>query len=274
MVIILKLGGSIITDKSKPMKIRYDVIERIAREIREFIDKNEDKLVIIHGGGSIGHYLVWKLRVKEEGWPPLKYSIIAHEMLKLSSIIANALIKEKVPSIVIPPHAIFSLGKNSVIKYDIQTIDIIKGYLDRNIVPILYGDAVIYEENDNTKFEILSGDDIAWLLASILGARKLLFATSVDGIYDKHPKEKDAKLIKELNLCSIKFNEKIVSSKNNGKYYDVTGGIMNKLKAGMKYINNLRDTEILIFNGLIEGNIYKALINKPIKYTQVKIKFE
>lgn len=273
MVIILKLGGSIITDKSKPMKIRYNVIERIAKEVREFINKNEDKLVIIHGGGSIGHYLVCKLRVKEEGWPPLKYSIIAHEMLKLSSIIANAFIKEGIPSIVIPPHAIFSLGENLVIKYDAQTINIIKEYLDRNIIPILYGDAVIYEKG-STKFEILSGDDIAWLLASILGARKLLFATSVDGVYDKHPKEKDAKLIRELNLCSIKFDEKTVGSKNDGKYYDVTGGMMNKLKAGMKYINSLKDTEILIFNGLIEGNIYKALIDKPIRYTQVKIKFE
>ena len=50
-MIIIKLGGSVVTDKSKPMTARHDVIDRLSKEIASVPGSK----VIIHGGGSFGH---------------------------------------------------------------------------------------------------------------------------------------------------------------------------------------------------------------------------
>ena len=268
MLIILKLGGSVITDKRVPMKIRHNVIARIAREIKQYLSSNrQDKIIIIHGGGSIGHYLVKSLKVREEGWPPLKYSIIANEMLRLSLTIAQAFIDQGIPATIIPTHSVFQLDKNKEIIFNPAVLDMLKGFLENNVVPILYGDAVLYRENSRSSFEVLSGDDIAWFLASKLKATKLLFATSVDGVYDRPPSEKNARLLEQVSLLKLSIDARL----SDEGYYDVTGGMKNKLKAGLKYISELQNTMILIFNGLVEGNVYRALVDKPTKYTQVKV---
>ena len=51
MMILIKLGGSVITDKNRPLTARLDVVQRLAYEIAAC----EEKVVLIHGGGSFGH---------------------------------------------------------------------------------------------------------------------------------------------------------------------------------------------------------------------------
>lgn len=267
MLIILKLGGSVITDKKTPMKIRHDVIDRIAGEVKQYLSlNNRDRIVIVHGGGSIGHYLVKSLKVREDGWSPLKYSVIANEMLRLSLTISQAFINQGVPATIVPAHSAFQLDKSGNIIFNPTILDILKGLLENNIVPIIYGDVVLYRDNSHSFFEVLSGDNIAWFLASKLKAGKLLFATSVDGVYDRPPGKGNAKLLRQVSLLELSVD----TSLSDEEYYDVTGGMKNKLKAGLKYISELKNTMILIFNGLVEGNVYRALIGKPTKYTQVK----
>ncbi len=50
-MIILKLGGSVVTDKSVPFSVREDEVRRLAREVSE----SGVEVVIVHGGGSFGH---------------------------------------------------------------------------------------------------------------------------------------------------------------------------------------------------------------------------
>ena len=49
--IILKLGGSVITDKKGELAAKTEDINRIAEEIKR---ADIDNLVIVHGGGSFG----------------------------------------------------------------------------------------------------------------------------------------------------------------------------------------------------------------------------
>ncbi len=154
---------------------------------------------------------------------------------------------------------------NKIIDNDIG-VRVLEGYLSRGLIPILYGDAVIKVLNNDVEFKILSGDDISWYLAGKLNASKLLFATSVNGIYDRDPSHPDARLLKEISLDEIGY----IGSKLRG--YDVTGGMLNKLKSGIMYVNVLpKDLEVIVFNGLVEDNIYKALKGTLETYTKVKI---
>jgi isopentenyl phosphate kinase len=55
-MIILKIGGSILTNKdSKTSEVDTASLNRIASEIKASMDVSPKQLVIVHGAGSFGH---------------------------------------------------------------------------------------------------------------------------------------------------------------------------------------------------------------------------
>ena len=59
-MMILKLGGSLLTDKRKERSLREEDLKRIGKEIAEGAQAIKGGLVIVHGGGSFGHPLASK----------------------------------------------------------------------------------------------------------------------------------------------------------------------------------------------------------------------
>jgi len=51
MTRVLKIGGSILTDKSRELAPRYGEITRVAEEIAIY----PEDVVLVHGAGSFGH---------------------------------------------------------------------------------------------------------------------------------------------------------------------------------------------------------------------------
>lgn len=54
---LVKLGGSLITDKNTPFAEQRDVIDRLTMEIHEAKHEKDITLVVGHGSGSYGHLL-------------------------------------------------------------------------------------------------------------------------------------------------------------------------------------------------------------------------
>ena len=48
---ILKIGGSVITDKSKILKPNISSMKNISKILKKF-----DRVILVHGAGSFGHY--------------------------------------------------------------------------------------------------------------------------------------------------------------------------------------------------------------------------
>ena len=67
-MILIKLGGSIITNKEKPLSPRRKTIDNLAKSLR----KIEEPMIIVHGGGSYGHY--WSVKY-DRHTQPRKYDI-------------------------------------------------------------------------------------------------------------------------------------------------------------------------------------------------------
>ena len=78
---------------------------------------------------------------------------------------------------------------------DASSLQGTKGLLQRGLVPVVHGDAVL---DDQQQVAILSGD--VWMveLCRELGARSAVFVTDVDGVFTKPPKEPGAELVKEI----------------------------------------------------------------------------
>ncbi len=49
--IVVKIGGSVLTDKDEEFSLKEDVLERISGELASA----KNRLVLVHGGGSYGH---------------------------------------------------------------------------------------------------------------------------------------------------------------------------------------------------------------------------
>jgi isopentenyl phosphate kinase len=54
-IVLVKLGGSLITDKTRPETVRAETLARLASEIASAIPACRERLVVAHGSGSFGH---------------------------------------------------------------------------------------------------------------------------------------------------------------------------------------------------------------------------
>ncbi|MBC7081167.1 MAG: isopentenyl phosphate kinase family protein [Thermoplasmatales archaeon] len=239
-MIIVKIGGSVISNKEKPFSFNKKIVEQIADEIKSFYP--EKKFLIVHGGGSYGHPVAKKYKIRE-GWSDEKaigFYQTHRAMIELNKKIVDIFVRKGLPSFPVCPSSIFIVREGEIFY---AYIEVIKNLIEKNFIPFLYGDVAISIDKG---IDILSGDQIVTYIANNFSAEKVIFLMDVDGIYDKNPKEKNAKLIE---LIDEKFEVKTSEG-----IFDVTGGIKNKIKEAKKI-----DCDIYFINGKIRGNLTKAI---------------
>lgn len=263
--VLLKLGGSLLTDKDKPYSIREDVVKSA---IQQIIDANK-KLILIHGGGSFGHPLAKEYSISAGINSSIPHQILGltkthQSMNNFNSYLIDLFLERKYPALSIQASSIFI--KDSL-KISTQSIDIIETALDLNILPILYGDIILDKQGS---FSIISGDQIIFELCENLKKyqiSKVIFVMETDGIYinDEDSKQKNISLATKLYLRDLEN----LNLADLGQKIDVTGGIqgkINSIKEICKY-----NIPVQLLNGLKEGYIYKALKNEVINCTNILI---
>ena len=265
-IILLKLGGSLLTDKNRPFSIREDVVKSA---IQQIIDAKE-KLILIHGGGSFGHPLAKEYNISKGLNPSIPNQILGlakthQSMNKFNSYLINLFLEKNYPALSIQASSIFIKDSNNI---STQSIDIIETALDLNILPILYGD-IILDKQDS--FSIISGDQIILELCENLkkyNVSKVIFTMETYGLYidDKFSKE-NCILATECYSDELESLEPRLA--NLGQKIDVTGGIKGKLN----FINQIckHNIPVQLINGLKEGYIYKSLKNQKINCTNILI---
>ena len=210
-MLILKIGGAVITDKSVGAvnKARMDEIERIAKIIAENLS---DGLILVHGVGSFGHPHIIKYRLLER--KDVNGVTVAHlSCVILNVIVCGFLHKFGLNPVPYHPMSTFKVVNGRLV-FDADTI---KKFVEEGLIPVLHGD-MVYNVTER-KFEVLSGDRIAVELAKVLKPDALGFATDVEGVIV------DGKVLKEFTRD---FIEKIESARSKT---DVTGGMLGKVKA-------------------------------------------
>ncbi len=245
-MILIKLGGSIITNKEKPLSSRKKTIENIVRDLK----KIDEPIIIVHGGGSYGHY--WSVKYGMHTQPG-KYdlrgvSIVKNSMIELNKIILDVFLKNRLNPYCLPPTD-FMDGNKPISKKVKEMEKIAKS----GLIPITFGDALWYGKN---KTYILSGDKIMTLLSKILKPRLNIFALNEDGLYFDL---KTKKLIYEL-----KGQKPSIS----GNKMDVTGGMSRKVEEAYKISKNGMD--VFFVNGNKPERIVKAIKNKKYEGTLVR----
>ncbi|WP_406661108.1 isopentenyl phosphate kinase [Methanolobus sp. ZRKC3] len=235
-ITILKIGGSVITDKSADNgAARQEEIRRIAEEIAGF----KSRLVIVHGAGSFGHPQAKRYGLTDQ-FDPLG-SIITHRSVKeLNDIIVDELNEAGVSAIGLHPMncTISDDGRISE-----MSLNIITSMLDTGFVPVLHGDVVMDKKLGTS---VLSGDQIVPYLASKLNAERVGIGSAENGVLDG-----DGKTIANINPGNFDNIKGFIGGSANT---DVTGGMLGKVLELLD-LSEVSNTTSYIFNAGNAGNI-------------------
>jgi len=217
--LIVKLGGSVVTDKRKPFLVKRKDLKRLAGELKAA----KGPLIVVHGGGSFGHPLALKYKIADgyTGKNQLMGMSLTHRaMILLNSYVVEALQNADIPAIGVQPSSSTVLINGRIKSMDIGPIRMM---LALGLVPVLYGDVV----SDVKKgVKILSGDQIVSYLARRLGASKVIVGVDVDGVYADDPKgNKKSEILKKITPDDAR----LVASLGAAGTQDVTGGMRNKV---------------------------------------------
>lgn len=257
-MIVLKIGGSVITHKERRMTANHDNIRRISEEIATSRARG---LILIHGGGSFGHPLAEEYGIQrgihsEEQL--IGVSKIHGAMVALNRMVVEALTDQGVPAMGISPSSFIIAEGGRIGPADFEVISTLA---DRGIIPVLYGDIVL---DRAMGFSIISGDQLASRIAVDLKASRLLFGVDVDGVYTSNPRiAPEARLIERLPTMKIKDALKAGEALTT----DVTGGMLGKVSEASRAAE--AGVEVLIFNATRPENTYRALKGESIRGTVI-----
>jgi isopentenyl phosphate kinase len=250
-VVLIKLGGSVVTFKDKPLTANVNAINGICKSIA----KLDSPIIIVHGGGSFGHYwsVKYNMHTKADEYDPKGISLVHQSMIELNQIIVNAMIKHSIDAYGIMPSS-FTTGLEAVN----ERVKKLSEISNNTIVPVTYGDVVHVRAK---KYSILSGDAIMTLLARELNPEKVIFALNVDGIFNNM---KSKQVIKEIDYYQAK-DRPIRFSKVNA---DVTGGMQRKVTEAFKMA--ALGVDVMMVNGLHPERLLNAISGKMLLGTLIK----
>lgn len=249
---ILKLGGSVITDKTRQYCFKENVMDNLASEIK----RSNKEAILIHGAGSFGHILAKKYNLNE-GYieeSQIKGFSLTHEMVqKLNSLVLQSLHKNDISAVSISPHSIIKLNNHKLEKMNYK---IFEEYLEKKFTPVTFGDVVL---DKKLGFSICSGDLLVMVLAKYFKPEKVVFVIDEDGLYTANPKiDKNAKLISSATDDEL---EEFTMSLD--KHADVTRGMKGKIDV-IKNITKLSIDTVLV-NGNKQDRLYNILVGKDTK---------
>ena len=237
-MIIVKLGGSVITKKATPLTINREAIAQLATTLKE----SRVPLIIVHGAGSFGHYNAGRFGLDsgEETRNPEGIARTRDSVLDLNLSLTKILQESGLNIYSFPPIALYREGK-----LETHANKVITEIMKINLIPLTYGDVMLGENG----FRIMSGDVIVRDLAILLKPERIVFASDVDGISEKPGKK--SPILRELDRGMI---HKLSFSKVRN---DVTGGMESKVLEAMRIAG--QGIDVFFTNGLRRDRLMKAL---------------
>lgn len=214
MTTVLKLGGSLVTEKDGREQVAEDRLASVAREIGR---DRPDALVLVHGGGSFGHPAAAAHGVSsQEGTDdPRAVAAIGSAMERLNRAVVEALLGADVPAVSAATGSFAWMDGAGAVTVDAGAVC---AWVDEGFVPVARGDVACRLTGGAA---ILSGDDLAVALAETLGADRLGLCADVPGVLDA-----DGAVIEEITRYDA-----IADAIGAPQATDVTGGMGAKVRA-------------------------------------------
>ena len=256
---VVKLGGSVITDKRKLYCFRPAVARRLLGEIKA----SGEKVVLVHGAGSFGHIMATKYRLKyglRDDAQRLGVAIVQRDVRDLNLRMVKLALDAGLRPVSIPPAMTVLNDDGAIANFNSA---VFQACAAQGLTPVTFGDVVF---DMSLGFSICSGDDLALELSRVLKPKKAVFVADADGIFDKDPKNhEDARLLERVDgraLGRLKRHARTCRKCTENKDRDATGGMLRKIEI-MLEISKL-GTGAVILNGLVPGRLKDCLKGRKV----------
>ena len=257
VLVFLKLGGSLITDKTSAYTARHKVITRLASEVRQALDAAPDlRLLVGHGSGSFGHWAAKPHATRQGVRTPAQwrgYAEVSAAAGRLNRTVTDAFIEAGVPVLSVQPSA------------SARCHDYTLGYLDtrpihtalaRGLVPLVYGDVALDDVHGGT---IISTEDIFLFLTNddALHPARILLLGEVGGVLG--PGDVVIPRITPADLPTLQ--ETLTGSEG----VDVTGGMADKVARMTELVQRHPETCVHILTGTEPGLLTRVLLDATLR---------
>ncbi len=260
-LIFLKLGGSLITDKSREQTVLPDVLARLANEIAGALNARQElRLIVGHGSGSFGHTLAKKYGTRQGVSTPEQwrgFADVAQVAARLNRHVFDALRAAGVPAINVQPSA-SAVCRDAVITD--MAVAPIKNALDHALVPLVMGDVAVDEVRGGT---IVSTEDVFKYLAGPLRPSQILLAGIERGVLTRWPDGDVIPLITASNIDSLR------PALRGSHAADVTGGMESKVLEMLALAQSVPGLSIRIFLGASAGMVKGVLLGESEHGTKI-----
>ena len=210
--VLLKLGGSVITDKSKGRCVinqkNLDYIGRVIAAARG------REIVLVHGAGSCGHPEAKEHHLDKGLDPIYKTGIfITHRAVRnLNDAVVDTLRAHGAEAIGMHPLGAGIAQDGRLIDFEKRHIELLLQY---GIIPVLHGDVVMDLSRGAC---IISGDQLVSFLPRAIRIDRIGLATDVPGVLD------GGRVVRQISAAS-----RDTLNLGRSENLDVTGGMKGKI---------------------------------------------
>lgn len=261
-IVFVKLGGSLITDKNVPFKLRKARLSLSVGQIATAMKRDKElQIVMGNGAGSFGHYVAKRYGVadgmntdkKREGFCRVNEGVAA-----LNDIVVSECIRHAIPAVSLQPSA-FMTSRNG--RVHTLFLEPFEGFFRTRLVPVVYGDIVYDTEKGCHIFstEMIFSELCIRLKPKYHVPFQIIHCGTTAGVVDQNG----------VTISSIRRTD----IKRIGNYlhatsgYDVTGGMGHKVKEALRVAHF--GIKSLIINGGEKDALLHALLGKPVQGTVV-----
>jgi len=253
---LIKLGGSIITDKSRPDTLKPEILADLIGQIAAARLKNPtEQFLLAHGQGSFAHFPAHKYETKRgliNDQSLYGMALVLDSVGSLNRLVIHECVTQGLP-------AVSWMSAQGVITQaggqpSQSWLKVLETQLKLGLLPITSGDVVM----DQTQgWAIWSGETILSFLARELlkldyQISKIIQVGEVAGVLDK-----TGRVIPQLSAKNWAEHQSAITTETKG--IDVTGGMLLKVEESLALVKET-GIETWILAGLEPNNLFKSLV--------------
>lgn len=271
-VILIKLGGSLITDKSGREAVRADVLARLAAELSEVADAFDGGLVLAHGSGSFGHVAATEAGWSSAGERPSNDALARTQDAagRLHRVVVAALLEAGLKTFSLAPASLMVSSNGHLAGLnDAPLVQAIRN----GLLPVLFGDVVLDSEQRariySTERVFLS--IVPALLAKGFEIPAAFWLGDTDGVLDE-----TGETIERVDRANagrivegLRAGAQPVGRGDQRGVRDVTGGMRHRLESALALAR--LGVPSWIFSGAVPGRLARAVDGERVPGTIVSV---
>lgn len=265
-VVLVKLGGSLITDKRQTRTALPAVITDCLQQIKSALEQAPQlRVIIAHGQGSFAHRPAKKYALQHgfiDESSTLGYALTQYEVVQLNQIVINAGLQIQMPVVPFFPSNAVLLADGKEQQFDITVLEqaLLSGFM-----PVSTGDVVL---DTNKGCGIWSADTVLPAIARKLQKRRwrvreIIHVTQTPGVYADMQKI-ELGILPEISSQNISAIQQQLGAAAG---VDVTGGMKEKV---LSCIDSAKFGIPSIILNAADHNIYNELVHQQGHGTRIR----